>query len=476
MKSELLSVGIDVGTSTTQVVFSRISMVNRASGFAVPRVEIVEKEVLYRGNIYETPLLGASDIDGDQIREIVASEYSHAGYRRGDVKTGAVIITGEAARKENSEVLLHKLSEFAGDFVVAAAGPDLEGILSGKGSGAQEYSSKHACRVMNLDIGGGTTNIAIFDSGKTVAVGCLDIGGRLVRCNAEQRITHISPAADKVSRSIGIGLKTGEKAVPEKLEKMTEKMAELLNELAGLQQEEPLLRAIKTNGSSWFQMTEPVDGICFSGGVGAAVYGQISDREAYRDIGVYLGQAIRKSELCSAFKVLKPKETLRATVIGAGNDTITVSGSTIQISQAHFPMKNVPVLKLNSQEEQALYQGNHHLMQEKLRWFVRQNSCETLAIAMRGSSDITYDELNAAAKVISSVCENFLPRGAPLLVTLENDIGKALGLSVGRFLREPRPVVSIDKVRVGSCDYIDLGSPIADGTAIPVVVKTLAVG
>lgn len=168
-ESTILSVGIDIGTSTTQVIFSRLTFKNSAGYFAVPHIAIVDKEVVYKSGIYTTPLENRVMIDGVRVREIVAGEFQKAGYRPEDTQTGAVIITGESARKENSEIVLQELSDFAGEFVVSTAGPDLEAIIAGKGSGARQYSVEHQCRVANLDIGGGTTNLVLLTRGKSSA-------------------------------------------------------------------------------------------------------------------------------------------------------------------------------------------------------------------------------------------------------------------------------------------------------------------
>ena len=176
-KTAILSVGIDVGTSTTQVVFSKLQMDNAGGYFSVPRVAIVDKEVVYKSEVYMTPLKTDVLIDTDALRDIVAAEFRKAGYRPEDTDSGAVIITGESARKENSDAVLKSLSDFAGDFVVSAAGPDMESLIAGKGSGAWQYSMDHHCRVANLDIGGGTTGLAILKEGKVVQIEDEPTGG-----------------------------------------------------------------------------------------------------------------------------------------------------------------------------------------------------------------------------------------------------------------------------------------------------------
>ena len=125
MAEALLSVGIDVGTTTSQLIFSRLTIENSASSFSVPKLEIADREILFESDISFTPLVDASTIDAASLREIVTAAYEKAGVRPEQVETGAVIITGETARKENASTVLQAVAEFAGDFVVATAGPEI---------------------------------------------------------------------------------------------------------------------------------------------------------------------------------------------------------------------------------------------------------------------------------------------------------------------------------------------------------------
>ena len=231
--ADLLSVGTDIGTTTTQLIFSKIKMENTTGYFAVPRISIVDKEILYQSEVHLTPLLTETLIDSDGVREIVAQEYQKAGIVPSSVDTGAVIITGESARKENARAVMERLSAFAGEFVVSTAGPDLESVIAGKGSGAWAYSLDHHCEAVNLDIGGGTTNIVVFSEGDVIAKGCFDIGGRLIRVE-NGRITHISPSAKLVAESLGLSVQVGNAADTAQLSKITDRMAELLAESLGL--------------------------------------------------------------------------------------------------------------------------------------------------------------------------------------------------------------------------------------------------
>ena len=474
--AELLSVGIDIGTSTTQVIFSSLEVENTSGYFTVPHISIVDKKVVYKSPIYLTPLQTASLIDGDAVRELVSQEFAKAGYTPGDTATGAVIITGESARKENSSLVLQKLSDFAGDFVVSTAGPDLEAIIAGKGSGAYQYSLDNHCRVANLDIGGGTTNIVLFDSGEVIARGCVDVGGRLIRVGSDMTVEKISPAAALAAQAAGIELAVGRRTTKEQLIQVTNQMAQLLEELLGLKPPSSLLAAVQTPGSTPFEPKGSVERVCFSGGVADAIYGQSSNPFSYGDIGVLLGQSIVKSRMFSALRVLEAKETIRATVVGAGTYTTSISGSTITYTGDVFPLKNVPVLRLNQDQQQSCFAGEAEPLTRLVAWFLEQNSADRLILAMPGKPDPSYLELKAIARVLAQVLDEALPPGAPIIVVVECDIAKALGQAMQSLLGQNRGVVAVDSIHVEQNDYVDMGKPIMDGMVIPVVVKTLIFG
>ena len=184
----ILSAGIDIGTSTTQLIFSRLTLENQAVSYMAPKIDIVDKEVVYRSPIYFTPLKSPTEIDAEAVKDIVRREYASGGMKPSDIQTGAVIITGETARKQNANEVLAALSDMAGDFVVATAGPDLESVLSARGAGADALSKQRRIPVANLDVGGGTSNIALYDTGVLKGACCLDIGGRLIKV-ADGQIT-----------------------------------------------------------------------------------------------------------------------------------------------------------------------------------------------------------------------------------------------------------------------------------------------
>ena len=482
-KTAILSVGIDVGTSTTQVVFSKLQMDNAGGYFSVPRVAIVDKEVVYKSEIYMTPLKTDVLIDTEALRDIVAAEFRKAGYRPEDTDSGAVIITGESARKENSDAVLKSLSDFAGDFVVSAAGPDMESLIAGKGSGAWQYSMDHHCRVANLDIGGGTTNVVLFEDGETVARGCLDIGGRLICMNPQGIITKVSPAAAVMAQAAGVSVHVGDRCDEKALSAVTRQMAAALNVYLGVGtgtsaggKADVILRQIKTPGSSDFPVPEKVQAVFFSGGVADLIYHESADTWAYGDIGVLLGRAIRESCLFTDFQKMEPGETIRATVVGAGTYTTTISGSTITYSDDIFPLKNIPVIKLDEALQEACFAGDTEPVIRRIQWVLGQNDEDRFILAMPGKRDPGYTEMKRAAAAIRQIMDRVQPSGEPILLVIESDIAKAMGQMIRQQPDLKRQVVAIDSIHVEDGEYVDMGKPMMNGMVIPVEVKTLIFG
>lgn len=475
MKEVLLSVGIDIGTSTTQIIFSNITVEDMSAGFSVPRIEIIDKEIVYRSEIYFTPLLSAAEINMPAVRDIVEKEYRRAGVKKEAIKTGAVVITGETARKRNAnEVLLH-LSDFAGDFVVAAAGPDLESIIAARGAGADSFSRAHHTTAANYDIGGGTSNFAMFCSGELVSTGCLDIGGRLVKVAPDSRkVLYIAPKIEALIKSRGIPLKVGDPAEISALREVAAAMCELLEMSLGVRPKSAFYAQIMTEAGKDIELPVPLKYLCFSGGVADYIYREkpAEDLLQYGDIGILLGQAIRSSADLARFQRFAGQETIRATVVGAGSHITEISGSTIEYDPALLPVKSLPILKLLPEEE-ASAEAMTEAIRRKLEWFRLDGELQPVAVAFRGPVSPSFTAVEQMAEALLVGLAPLLQQNMPLVTISQNDMAKVLGQTIRAKIRGHQGFICIDAVQVAQGDYIDIGAPAAGGSVLPVVIKTL---
>ncbi len=464
MDESILSVGIDIGTSTTQLIFSRLTLVNRAAPFTVPRIAITKKEILYRSAIHFTPLLNDTVIDADSIRAIVDDAYRDAGIEKSTIQTGAVIITGETARKENAQEVLSALSGYAGDFVVATAGPDLESILAARGAGADSYSRAHHCSVLHFDIGGGTSNLALFDQGELIHTGCLNVGGRLLKFDSNGRLTYCSPVL-----AGRFPLTVGEIPSAQVLQFVIQELVQALCEAAGLAPQSDILQHYITNHTIELAGRQPV--FSFSGGVADLIYtDEPPDSMAYGDIGVLLGQAIRHSPLL-AHENRRGQETIRATVVGAGNHATDLSGSTIFYRNIQFPMKNLPVLSCSETEQSSA--NLPQILQQKLRWFQEEHALGPVAVALPGMVNPDYQALKTLAARLHDGLAPLSAAGLPICIVLKADMAKALGQCLAPMLTASAPLLCMDALHLQTGSYLDIGAPVADGAVLPVVIKTL---
>lgn len=457
MGKELLSVGLDVGTTTTQMILSRLTVENRASSFAVPEMAITDRQILYRSPVHFTPLHSEQLVDGDGIRKLVTAEYEAAGIRREDVDTGAIIITGETSRKENARAVLDALADFAGDFVVATAGPDLESVLAAKGAGAIERSQKTGKPVLHIDIGGGTSNMALIADGKILRTGCLNVGGRLIKRDPRGKITYVSPVLKGLT-----DLKPGDYPMECQVASIGKILACALEMAAGLREPTQLLDRLLTQetGTPW-QIPEGPVVLSFSGGVADCIENR-REANAFGDMGPELGVAIRESLLCQGEYTLG-RETIRATVIGAGCHSAQLSGSTVFLQNVALPLKNLPVAAFTRQEQDG--PDFETLLAQRQA----ASDAPMVVLAMPGYEAPSYAQVDRLARRIAAGAGN-----TDVLICLEADMAKALGQRLSLLLPNDSRCLCIDRVRLDQGSFLDVGEPV--GPALPVVIKTLVLG
>jgi ethanolamine utilization protein EutA len=474
LSRNMISVGIDIGTTTTQIIFSQLTLVDVARPGQVPRIDISNRKVLAQSQIFFTPLVDAETIDSEALAQIIKGEYRRAGINPVDVETGAVIITGETARKQNADQILKTISDLAGDFVCTVAGPNVESMIAGKGSGAAEYSRKNFTTVTNIDIGGGSANNAVFKQGKMVASSAMNYGGRILVINPQScKIEHITRPGQTILDYLGLRIKAGDIPTLADLEKVADKMADVTMELIE-GKTSPLAEKIYLTPPARISRVDGV--VMFSGGVGFYYYDPImiktlQDASIHGDIGPLLAQSLRQHAGIQQLDVIRPAETLRATVLGASSQTVTLSGSTIWAEESILPLKNLPVIhpEINSSFEDFTA-FSLAVNDAALRWDLDVKT-QRFVLAMDIHQTLDFDGLNKLSDTLVKFSHE-LPETHPLIVVIQRDYAQALG----QLMKEHtsgRPLLVIDQVGIEEGDYIDIGLPLMDGRVVPINVKTL---
>lgn len=467
----LLSAGIDIGTSTTKLVISRLTLMNMAGGTHVPRIEIIDKEILYRSPIYRTPLLSPSVIDLQAVDQIVRAEYEKAGITAEDIQTGAVIITGETATKQNAEEMVHHLSNNAGEFLVATAGPDLEGIIAAKGSGAFEYAKKTGKTVANVDIGGGTANIAVYE-GKRLAGTCtLHIGGRLIEFEGN-RVKSISAPIQGLLRQLGWELRPGDEKDDPVIRQVASYMAKLLMRALSKQMTQDDQVLLLGHEPNWDGDAET---IIISGGISECMY-QLEKTEesmaAYNDIGLLLAENIQQELLNQTAEWRQPEETVRATVLGAGTQTTNISGSTIQVECSELPLKNLPVYEIPF--DRNIETGLKKIaagVQEAVSIYDPAKEGQNFALYLTDLPYLRFQDIQTVSNALLQANKLKPDPSQALVIVLESDHAKVVGQTLQSF-DSKQSVVCVDQIEVEHGDYIDIGQALQSGV-VPVVIKTL---
>ncbi len=483
----LLSVGIDVGTTTTQFVFSRLVLEDTSRPGQIPRIGITAREVLYQSPIVFTPLADHDTVDAAKLTEIALHEYAAAGVDPRQVETGAVIITGETAKKKNADEILRAMAGLAGEFVVTVAGPHVESLIAGRGSGAAQYSLSHYAAVTNVDIGGGSANSAVFKSGALVAAAAMNYGGRIVEIeHSTGRVRHLAEPARHILADCRLKLEIGDLPTLSQLRQFTDRMANLTVELiegtaSPLAKKLYLTPPVSVSGKGTVLM--------LSGGIGHYYYNPINidsvaDATIHDDVGPLLAESLRHHPVIETYEALKPAETLRATVLGASTQTVTLSGSTIWAEQSLLPLRNVPVIRPTIDVGAGLVpaQGDREgsplqpvqvaqaIAEAVRRWDVNP-ATDNFAVALELNRPLDYTLLLQLATGLSEFART-LPAGRPLVAIIERDYAQALGQTV-KAMAPDRPLLVVDQVGLSEGDYIDIGAPLMDGRVVPLSVKTL---
>jgi ethanolamine utilization protein EutA len=469
---EMTTVGVDVGSSTSHLMFSRVHMQKISEGLST-RFIVVARQVLWKSPILLTPYLDDNNIDAEHLRTFIRNAYAEAGVERANVDSGAVILTGEALKRTNARAIADLFAEESGKFVCASAGHHLEALLGANGSGSVALSRTDAQTILHVDIGGGTSKFSLVRNGEVLQTAAVSIGGRLLVRGDGGVLIRVEEPARQLAKALGIDVVLGGQLAEADEQRIVAEWVRILVDLIQLHEPSGLAADL--------MLTDPLTpdaqptALTFSGGVSEFLY----ERETgdYGDLGRALSQELRRAlgDGHLGLRLLDPGQGIRATVIGASQFTVQVSGSTIRITDdAVLPLHNLPVIHpeidlaqdISSDEvAAAIREAAVRLDFEEGETFV--------ALAFRWPGDPLYRRLRALAEGIRDAIPRSLERQLPIVLLTDRDVGKTLGMILKEDLGIASELVSIDGILLKEFDFVDVGEIIQPTGVVPVVVKSL---
>ncbi len=470
---ELKSVGIDIGSSGTQVIFSDLSL-RRIGEDLSSRYVVTSRESFYRSPVRLTPYLDDKKIDEQKVSEFIEDAYKEAGIEPEDIDTGAVILTGEAMRRENSRAIADVLSDKGGGFVCATAGHNMEALLAAFGSGAAKQSYNDHTRLLNIDVGGGTTKLAIVDKGKVLETGAIYIGGRLVVIDENQKVTRLDPGGAEIAKKVGLTLQVGDIVTEEQLYKMASWMAKTIVKVVTDNKLPPELESFYLT-PKLSQLTN-IDGVIFSGGVGEYVYNK--EERDFGDLGRRLGQEIRNL-LCKdefPYELYDAKECIRATVIGASEHSVQVSGNTIFMTDMDLlPKRNLQVLRPDYILDEIIDPKKlAKSIKDHFKRFDLQEGEKEVVLAFSWQGNPEYQRLCQLAEGIKLGLSETIKSGKSIYIVLDGDIAHTLGYIIKEELGFiENDVLVVDGISLKDFDFIDIGKVLYPSGTVPVTIKSL---
>jgi ethanolamine utilization protein EutA len=469
---EFTTVGVDIGSSTSHFMISRVHLQRAATGLS-SRFVVVGREAIWRSSVLLTPYRPDFTIDAEKLAVFIRKGYDAAGLSPAQIDSGAVILTGEALKRRNARAIAELFAADSGKFVCASAGHHLEATLSAQGSGAVALSRQHGNVILNIDIGGGTTKYALVRDGDILAVSSVAVGGRLVVRDAKGRIVRLEESAKRLARHLGLGMEAGHTLGDADQRALVRAMGDII--VALMCQAPPTGIAAQLMLTERLPRTPRPDAVTFSGGIAEFLFGR--EQGDFNDLGAalahYIGHALADGRAPAV--VWDPGQGIRATAVGASQFTVQISGNTILISDPAFlPVTNLPVVFCDFDLDEGI--DPRIVKQAVGRALVRhdlEDGERMLALAFRWQGAPSHERLHALARGIAQALpRTFGPEGCVVLLA-DEDVGMTLGRILRNEIASGGAVISVDGLNLQDFDYVDIGAAIQPTGVVPVIIKSL---
>jgi ethanolamine utilization protein EutA len=472
---ELTTVGIDIGSSTSHLMFSRVHLQRLGTALS-SRFVVVDRKMVWQSPILLTPYAPDFTIDIDELGGFIGACYSYANIDPAGIDSGAVILTGEALKRKNARAIAELFSEEAGRFVCASAGHHMECQLSAHGSGAIALSRRNGVTLLNIDIGGGTTKFSLVRRGEILATAAIAVGGRLIVEDAKNGMVRIEEPVRELAHELGIDLMLGQPLLPADRQRIVARMAELIMTMIERKPPDRLAsRLMVTEAFPEDMRSLPIDGMTFSGGVAEYLYRRES--RTFGDLGASLAQDLSHALAHQEGHppVWDPGQGIRATVIGAAQFSVQISGNTILISKPdELPVQNLPVIACGfTLGEQIAPAAITSEVRAALNLSDFEDGSGPVALSFSWHGDPSHARLHALASGICAAAPATLAAGLPLALLIDGDIGMSLGRIIRLEVAPGANVIAIDGVQLKQFDYVDIGRIIEVTNVVPVIIKSL---
>lgn len=474
----LRTIGVDIGSATTHLMFAEVVMARESQRLS-SRYHLVEHHPIWQSPVIMTPYADEGDsIDSAALEEFLHRCVSDAGIDPAQLDSGAVLLTGTALLRHNARAIAERVSNVAGGFVCAAAGHHLEAVLAAHGSGAVSISREVPTPVLNLDMGGGTTKLAVAQGGSVRSTAALAVGSRLIAWDGARRLVRLEGAASTIAGVLGIRLRLGDEVSEDVAERLADLMADVVVQtVLGTGRGGAFARSLDLTAPA--SMPPGPWKLVLSGGVAECAARPQADPG---DLGPLLGRAIlaRLDRAGLAERLLPARERIRATVVGASQFSTQVSGMTLHLPDPGvLPVHNVPVIVLNDLEEEA--DIDERAVAAQLNRGLDSRAAglpclETAAVSIRWQGPPTWERLRAVAAGIAAAASG-RPGLGLVVVVVDADLSASLGRVLVDDVGWHHPsLVCLDGLDLSDLDYLDIGLPSRNGGACPVVVKSLLFG
>jgi ethanolamine utilization protein EutA len=333
-------------------------------------------------------------------------------------------------------------------------------------------SIRDEATVMNIDVGGGTSKIAVCAEGKVIDVCALDVGARLVCLEGDGKIVRVEAAGRRYGEALGLDLKPGGMLSLDQGRAIAGLMADKLFE--AMRGGAPTVQGVSLLRTETLAKPHAIGGIQFSGGVSEFITG--TETQKFGDLGPLLAAEIRARVEGFGAALEESLEGIRATVVGASQYTIQLSGSTIYVQpMSAVPLRNVPVIAppLPLEGETIDSAAVARETQAMLKRLDLNGGEQPVAVFVPWQGSATFQRLDAFCRGVVDGLASVLKNGHPIVLAGDGDVGGLLGIHLHEEMKVTNPVVSIDGLELKDFDYIDIGTMLEASGAVPVVIKSL---